>query len=60
MHSCGIGEKMQYMTMAYLLHLASILPLPMKFIDPLFNSDKFWQHSFHNSKDALDLLMGPS
>jgi len=27
---------------------------------PLLGSDKFWQHKFHNSKAALDLLMGPS
>jgi len=45
------------MMMAYLLHFASILPLPMKFIGPLLSVDGFWQHNFHNSKVTLDLLM---
>ncbi len=46
--------------MTYLLHLASILPLLMRFIGPLLNSNGFWWHNFHNFKVALDLLMGPS
>jgi hypothetical protein len=48
------------MMMAYVLHLASILPLSMKFVGPLLNNNGFMQHNFHNSRVALDLLMGPS
>jgi hypothetical protein len=45
------------MMMAFLLHLASIPPLPMKFGGPLLRNLKSWLHNFHNSKVALDLLM---
>ncbi len=46
--------------MAYLLHFTSSMSLWIRFVNPLLSSDKFWQHKFHNSKAALDLLMGPS
>jgi len=36
------------------------MPLLMRFNGPLLNDNEFWQHSFHNSKATLDLLMGPS
>jgi hypothetical protein len=48
------------MMMAYLLHLASILSLLMRFVGPLLNNEKFLQQKFHNFRVTLDLLMGPS
>jgi hypothetical protein len=45
------------MMMAYLLHLASILPLPMRFGGPLLKSVESWLHNFHNYRVASDLLM---
>jgi hypothetical protein len=47
MLSCGIGTKVQKMMMAYLLYLASILPILMNFGDPLLKSNRFWLHSFY-------------
>jgi len=45
------------MMMAFLLHLASILPFSMRYDGPLLKSIKSWLRNFHNSMAALDLLM---
>jgi hypothetical protein len=46
--------------MAYLFHLASVIPLSTRSNGPLSRNDEFLLCRFYNFKATLDLLMGPS